>query len=130
MKLKIVKVIKNILIGLLLSILFSACKCEHITKLDQLSIDEYKNFVRESCTQSYSPIAYSVLVGENPANDYDWSTVYITQSWWRNSGHQVIFEGNDSDLVKMLYPNADTIMYYNGTYSIGYKRDKNKDIKP
>lgn len=120
---------KNLIKGLLfLSILISlsSCKFYHIT-FKELDPKDYKNYISQCYNQTYSPTTYSVVVGYNPSNDYSWETVYVKSSDYEPVRFRYYYyKGSEDELIKAAYPNADIILYYNGTYNIGTKKEKDK----
>ena len=111
----------------LAAILMSSCTgCMGCTfkrvSFEELSPKDYPHFVVTLSGQTgYSPQAYTVLKGYNPANDYNWNQVTIRQ-YSPEMFKYVDYIGDEGRLVLATYPDADTILSYGGCYYVGYKK--------
>ena len=113
---------KNALVILSMCLLLTSCSWTYVN-LSNINSSDYKNYICQCYSQTDSPIGYPVVSGENPASAYDWLTVRISD-YEPKMFNYMCFTGNKDDLIKAAYPKADSILYYNGTYSVGTLKDK------
>ncbi len=113
---------KKFFILAIICLLFTSCKWTYVSFSDLSPVD-YKNYINKCYSQSASPIQYSVVLGENPASDYDWLTIYVCYYIPKRFNY-FVYQGNKDDLIKAAYPNADSILYFNGSYCIGTLKNK------
>ena len=111
---------KKLFLILLAVISITSCVPHYVT-LKNIPDDEYKNYLLESSySNSYSPIAYSVIRGNNPANEYTWVEVRLV-TFVPRMFHHYCYQGNFAELIQKAYPECDVIMAYGSSYFIGTK---------
>ena len=111
------KIFLILIVGLLAS-----CSHTYVT-FNDLTPSEYGKFIRtQNYSSTYSPTEYNVVKGFNPANEYNWQQIIIVK-WTKQPFKYYYFKGDDSQLVRAYFPDADVIMSYAGIYFVGFKKE-------
>ena len=114
---------KKLLVVLVLMASFLSSCVMHYVSFSDLREEDYPNYVTQGVyTTSYSPTEYNVLVGNNPANDYNWVQARVANYYNPKFWHHYHYKGNAVELLKAYYKDADVIMTYSGYYFIGTKK--------
>ncbi len=110
-----------ILLGCIM--LMASCTIRHIS-IDELDTPEQcsKYIQTYSSTSSYSPVEYNVIKGINPAGEYGWTQISVS-NYSPKYGTIYTYEGDRGALLKKAFPDADIIMAYGGYYFIGRKKE-------
>jgi len=118
---------KNLIVLIAVSLLMVSCA--YVTYSD-LAPEDYGKYIE---TASYSldngPLAYSVIKGENPANEYNWTQVVVSSSYKPTPWFTMYYKGDKALLLKGYFPDADCIMSYQFNFYIGYKREVKDELK-
>jgi len=114
-----------ILAALLLSSCNGCMGCQwNYVSIETMTETDFPHYIVTVSSQTgYSPQAYTMLRGTNPANDYDWNQVSVVQytpKWFTYYNYR----GDEGALMLKAYPKADIIMAYSGYYYIGTKHKK------
>lgn len=106
-----------VLLGVL--VLFSSC-IKPIS-LKDIPEGEHINYINTATyTGTFSPSEYNSVKGTNPAAAYSWHQVTV-KTWHPKWFVYYKYQGNQGALVDAAFPEADSILAYNGYFFVGKK---------